>query len=178
VNLEQRATLELQTEALIQAQGVASAVGSENLRPGAQEGLDAIVAEAAPQVDGRVIVVDEQGLLVADSQGPQLLGSMYARPSRPEIVTALNGRPATQIRYSTDLGMELLTTAVPIQDEGQTVGAVRITKPMADVQRETRRATLGLIAIGVAVVIAQGMLGPGPVRALGVPVRGGHAGTP
>jgi len=171
VNLEQRATLELQTEALIQAQGVASAVGSENLRPGAQEGLDAIVAEAAPQVDGRVIVVDERGLLVADSQGPQLLGSMYAMPSRPEIVTALNGRPATQIRYSTDLGMELLTTAVPIQDEGRTVGAVRITKPMADVERETRRATLGLIAIGAAGLAAGLLLAFGVASSLARPLR-------
>jgi signal transduction histidine kinase len=171
VNLEQRATLELQTEALIQAQGIASAVGSENLRPRAEDRLDSIVIDAANQVDGRVVVVDEQGILVADSQGPDYLGSRYATPSRPEIVTALGGRPATQIRFSSDLGMELLTTAVPIQDEGRTVGAVRITKPMADVAQETRRATLGLVAIGLAGLAAGLLLAFAMASSLARPLR-------
>ena len=35
-----------------------------------------------------------------------------------------------------------------------------------------------LIAIGVAIVIAQGMRGSAPARPLRVPVRGGHAETP
>ena len=171
VNLNQRATLELETEALIQAQGIASAIGAENLTPGTRDQLDAIVADAAAQVGARVIVVDREGTLVADSQGPQYVGKLYAKPSRPEIVTALEGRPASQIRYSLDLATDLMATAVPIQDEGRTIGAVSITKPMADVRSETRRATLGLVAIGLAGLAAGLLLAFGLAGSLSRPLR-------
>jgi len=157
VNLQQRARLELETEALIQGQGIASAIGSENLQPRNAGTLDLIVTQAATQVDGRVIVVDTDGALVADSQGSDYVGTDYATPARPEIVAALEGSTQSVARYSTDLGTDLLATAVPIQDEGQIVGAIRITKPMSAVQSETRRATLGLVAVGL-VGLASGLL--------------------
>lgn len=157
VNLEQRARLELETEALIQAQGIATAIGSENLLPKKRDTLDAIVRESSAQVNARVIVIDGAGTLVADSDGPDLLGNTYATARRPEIVAALDGRPESVTRYSTDLGYDQLATAVPIQDEGGTIGAVRITKPMSEVQSQTRRATLGLLAVGFA-GLASGLL--------------------
>ncbi len=150
VNLGQRATLELETEALIQAQGIATAVGATNLLPRNRDALQDIVDEAAPQVGGRVIVVDAEGILLADSQGRRNLGADYANGQRPEIDAAVAGMPETSIRYSQELRTDLLATAVPIQDDGVTIGAVRITKPMADVRSRTRRATLGLVAVGAA----------------------------
>ena len=157
VNLDQRAILELETEALIQAQGIAAAIGSENLQPKNRDVLDAIVAESVAQVGGRVIVVDATGILVADSQGPASLGDDYANGRRPEIDAALSGRTDPQIRYSQELATDLLATAVPIQDEGRTVGAVRITKPMSEVRSETQRATRGLVVVGLA-GLAAGLL--------------------
>ncbi|HET7235284.1 MAG TPA: hypothetical protein VFK59_02505, partial [Actinomycetota bacterium] len=75
INLERRATAELETQALIQAQGIAAAIGAENIvQP---ERLDAIVLEASPQVGGRVIVVDTDGTLLADSSGPAELGTSF-----------------------------------------------------------------------------------------------------
>jgi signal transduction histidine kinase len=154
VNLQQRERLELETQVLIQGQGIASAIGSENLQPRNADRLRQIVARAADQVAGRIIVVDADGILVADTQGPDYLGNLYATAARPEIVAALEGRTQTVTRYSSDLGIDLLATAVPIQDEGRTVGAVRITKTMAEVRAETRRATVGLVAVGLAALAA------------------------
>jgi signal transduction histidine kinase len=171
INFSQRATLELQTESLVQAQGIASAIGLENLQRASRAELEAIVADAGGQVGGRVIVVNEDGLLVADSDGVGSIGNLYARPSRPELVDALDGRPDSEIRYSADLGTDLLATAVPIQDEGRTVGAVRITKPMADVRSETRRATWGLIAIGLAGLAAGLLLAFAVAGSLARPLR-------
>jgi signal transduction histidine kinase len=157
VNLQQRARLELETEALIQAQGIASAVGAENLLPKHRDALASIVEQAAPQVGGRVIIVDRDGILVADSQSPQSLGTLYATAGRPEIVRALSGTAESITRHSVELATDLLATAVPVQDEGRTVGAVRITKPMSEVISQTRRATFGLVAVGLA-GLASGML--------------------
>jgi len=150
VNLDQRATLELETEALIQAQGIAAAIGAENMELRNRDELERIVTRSASQVGGRVIVVDATGILVADSAGAQSLGDNYANGARPEVDAALSGRPDSQIRFSEELSTDLLATGVPIQDEGFLVGAVRITKPMSDVRSQTRRATLGLLVVALA----------------------------
>ena len=106
---------------------------------------------------GRVIVVDDRGFLVADSDGPVTPDTLYATPGRPEIVSALAGTPDSQIRDSFDLGHDIMATAVPIQDEQQLVGAVRITRSVQQVNDNIRNVTLGLAAIGVA-ALAAGML--------------------
>jgi len=171
VNLQQRARLELETEALIQAQGIASAVGSENLLPKRGDVLASIVEQSAPQVGGRVIVVDPEGILVADSQSSQSLGTLYATDGRPEIGQALAGIAESITRHSDELGTDLLATAVPIKDEGRIVGAVRITKPMSEVISQTRRATLGLIAVGLAGLASGLLLAWGLAGSLARPLR-------
>lgn len=168
VNLQQRATADLEREALIQAQGIAAQVGVENI--GAPKRLDQIVTQAADQVGGRVIVVDDQGILVADSEGPASLGSFYATPGRPEIVHALEGTPFSEIRDSVDLGHDIMATAVPIQDEQRLVGAVRITRSVQQVNDNVRNVTLGLAAIGVAALVAGMLLAFGLAGSLSRPL--------
>jgi signal transduction histidine kinase len=171
VNLQQRARLQLETEALIQGLGIASAIGSENLQPRNADELERIVALAGDQVTGRIIVVDADGVLVADTQGKDYVGNLYATAARPEVVAALAGRTQTVTRFSADLDTDLLATAVPIQVGGRTVGAVRITKPMAEVQSETRRATLGLAAVGLAGLAAGLLLAWALAGSLSRPLR-------
>jgi two-component system, OmpR family, sensor kinase len=168
VNLQQRATADLEREALIQAQGIAAQVGVENI--GAPKRLDQIVIQAADQVGGRVIVVDDQGILVADSEGPASLGAFYATPGRPEIVHALEGTPFSEIRDSVDLGHDIMATAVPIQDEQRLVGAVRITRSVQQVNDNVRNVTLGLAAIGVAALVAGMLLAFGLAGSLSRPL--------
>lgn len=168
VNLQQRATADLEREALIQAQGIAAQVGVENI--GAPKRLDQIVTQAVDQVGGRVIVVDDQGILVADSEGPASLGAFYATPGRPEIVHALEGTPFSEIRDSVDLGHDIMATAVPIQDEQRLVGAVRITRSVQQVNDNVRNVTLGLAAIGAAALVAGMLLAFGLAGSLSRPL--------
>jgi len=119
--------------------------------------LSQIVAQAAKQVGGRVIAVDDRGILVADSDGSVSLDTFYATPGRPEIRRALAGTPYSEIRDSFDLGHDIMATAVPIQDEEELVGAVRITRSVQHVNDNVRNVTLGLAAIGIA-ALAAGML--------------------
>ena len=119
---------------------------------------------------GRVIVVDEAGTLVADSEGPEEIGTSFATPGRPEIRSALNGTPHSQIRDSADLGHDIIATAVPIQEEGEIVGAVRITKNVQQVNDNVRNVTLGLLAIGVAGLVAGLLLAFGLAGSLSRPL--------
>lgn len=170
INLQQRAAAELKAQALIQAQGIAAQIGFENID--APERLNAIVVEAASQVgpEGRVIVVDDQGILLADSDGPASLGTSYATPRRPEIRRALDGTPFSEIRDSFDLGHDIMATAVPIQDENRLVGAVRITRSVQQVNDNVRNVTLGLAAIGVAALITGLLLAFGLAGSLSRPL--------
>jgi signal transduction histidine kinase len=155
VNLQRRATTELTTQALLQAQGIAAQIGRDNIDDPAR--LDQIVTQAAAQVGGRVLVVDEQGFLVADSDGSVVPKTLYATSGRPEIQRALEGAPFSQIRDSIDLGHDIMATAVPIQDEQRLLGAVRITRSVQQVNDNVRNITIGLGAIGLA-ALAAGML--------------------
>ncbi|HET7235031.1 MAG TPA: ATP-binding protein, partial [Actinomycetota bacterium] len=134
------------------------------------ERLDAIVLEASPQVGGRVIVVDTDGTLLADSSGPAELGTSFATAGRPEILAALEGNPTSDIRDSADLGHDIIATAVPIRDEERFVGVVRITKSVQQVNDNVRNVRLGLIAIGIAGLAAGLLLAFGLAGSLSRPL--------
>ena len=120
-----------------------------------------------------MIVVGAQGRLLADSAGEERLGADYG--SRPEIVTALGGETDQQERRSETLDETILATAVPVLEAGSAdpVGAVRVTQSVDAVGRATWRATVGLIAIGLLVLVLGLVAGAviaaqvaGPVRRL------------
>jgi signal transduction histidine kinase len=155
VNLQRRATSELTTQALLQAHGIAAQIGGDNIDDPTR--LDQIVTQAAAQVGGRVIVVDDRGFLVADSDGSVAPKTRYATSGRPEIQRALEGTPFSQIRDSIDLGHDIMATAVPIRDEERLLGAVRITRSVQQVNDNIRNITIGLGSIGLA-ALAAGLL--------------------
>ena len=115
-------------------------------------GLDALVARAARDVDGRVIVVDATGTLLADSAGPGLRSTSYE--DRPEIAAVLaDGRPTQGKRRSSTLGEDLLYTAVPVVTEGKRAGAVRVTQSVGAINAKVRRDILALAGIGAAALL-------------------------
>ncbi|HEX4930234.1 MAG TPA: ATP-binding protein, partial [Gaiellaceae bacterium] len=70
--------------------------------------------------------------------------------SRPEIAAALTGVAKQGTRQSDTVGAELLYTAVPILDQGRTVGAVRVTQSNAAVSERVRRNVLVVVGVGLA----------------------------
>ena len=111
-------------------------------------------ARAGSDLGGRVIVVDApRGRLLADSTVGVTQPLPYATAARPEIGTALRGVRAQGERHSDTLGQDLLYTAVPVTNNGQVVGAVRVTQDLAAVHDRVRRAVLALIAIGAFALV-------------------------
>ena len=163
VNLRARARSELESRALLGAQTIAAGMSKPDLVPGAP--LDHAVVAYSTQINGRVIVMDAKGVVLADSQGNDALGINYAGCGRPEILSALGlrcldpltssvgtttPRADTTIRHSTDLGVDLLAAAAPVLDEGQVSGAVRITQDVGAVNSAVREVTIAIVTIGAA----------------------------
>ena len=115
-----------------------------------------------------MIVVDLDGALLADSAGTDRLGTDYGdRPGdRQGARRRRRARTSATARRS---DQEILATAVPVNERGEKVGVVRITQSVDAVSRATRRAIVGLAAIGllvlaiglaVGVVLARQIAGP------------------
>jgi two-component system, OmpR family, sensor kinase len=142
LNLARRVKAEVKNDAASQAFIVAAGASGRMNRPGLLQGL---ARRAGADLGARVIVVDAKGVVRADS-GRTGLGRSYG--GRPEIREALSGRAAQGERHSDTLDQDLLYTAVPVTNEGLTVGAVRVTQSVGDVNSRVWQNVLALAAIG------------------------------
>jgi signal transduction histidine kinase len=142
LNVARRVDAEVKAQAAAGAQVVAvSASGQMDNR----RELTDLVDEARKDLDGRVVVVDQRGRLIADSDREE---GFYG--DRPEIRTALQeGRISQGRRFSATLGESVLYTAVPIVRDGDRVGAVRLTQRVDAIDQRVRRDIFGLIGIGL-----------------------------
>jgi signal transduction histidine kinase len=153
INLSARVSAEVRTQAQAQADLVA-ATAADLLGPEQSGSLRTLASTAAGAVRGRVLIVNANGRVLADSGVPPQLGASYQ--SRLEIKQALGGRQTQFQRSSKTLGQEILATAVPIIHNQRTVGAVRVTQSVAAVHSTVLRTELafGLIAL---IVLALGL---------------------
>jgi signal transduction histidine kinase len=153
LNLAKRTRAEIESNTKIDALTIAAQIGSEGLR--ASTALDQAVTDYALQVDGRVVVMNASGKVIADSDGTAI-GQNYNNGRRPEVTAALNPQdptPYATTRYSEQVQADLLVASAPILDEGL-AGAVRITRNVQDVSNAIRDATVGLVIVGIAGLLA------------------------
>jgi two-component system, OmpR family, sensor kinase len=149
LNLARRVDAEVKNDAAAQAFIVAAGASG---RMESRDDLQRLARRAGGDLGARVIIVDSEGVLRADSAGPDLLSTSYA--SRPEIRTALSGARSQGTRHSDELNTDLLYTAVPVTDQsGRTVGAVRVTQSVEEVNERVRNSVLALIAIGLLALV-------------------------
>ena len=98
-----------------------------------------------------MLILDSTGAPLADSAGPDRADDTYV--GRPEVASALAGKSVQGTRHSDTLDEDLLYTAVPVLDKGQTVGAVRLTQSVGGVNSTIRRDRLALAGVGVGALI-------------------------
>lgn len=148
LNLAKRIDAEVKNEAASQA-FIVAANASGQMDNTAQ--LRKLVRSSGSELGARVIVVGPRGGLLADSTVAAPIKVSYA--SRPEIAAALRGSREQGERHSDTLGQDLLYTAVPITNNGEVVGAARVTQSLAAVHSRIRRGVLALIAIGAFALV-------------------------
>ncbi len=91
--------------------------------------IDHKIKELAAKSDLRVTVITSTGDVLADSwENP---AAMENHLYRPEISSSLTGNQGTSIRYSTTLGENMLYVSIPIYQNNEIVGAVRISSTLA-----------------------------------------------
>jgi sensor histidine kinase regulating citrate/malate metabolism len=171
--LRDRARSELESLALSNAQTIAAVLDSNGLE-GRGRRLARDIERFADDVDGRVVVLDARGTVVADSDGEDL-GQAFATAGRPEVRDALDSTATAGVRTSEDEGGDIVVAAAPIIDDGTLIGAVRISRDVEDVQRNVTRATLGIVVVAVAGLLAGLILAFVLARSLARPLGAGRA---
>jgi signal transduction histidine kinase len=158
-----RLTTKLERDAFILAGRMEEAL--EERTAADQIELGALVTRYGAAEDVRVVVVDDSATAVVGTETD--VGEDFS--NRPEITTALDGRPTTGQRESVTLGEELFYVAVPVLSGDDVVGAVRLTAPNRVVQDRADSRVRGLfvvaaisllIAVGAALVLAVSVTRP------------------
>lgn len=98
----------------------------------------------------RVIVTDASGVVVATSDGLDI-GEDYT--NRPEVVAAISGQAATGERQSETLNDELVYSAVPIEDQYNIIGTLRITFSGRAIDALVSNRIRGLAVVGFLTVV-------------------------
>ena len=108
---------------------------------------DATVGEGA-----RTVVVNDGGVVLADTEGTAPVGEQFATDERPEFAAANAGQIDVRQRHSDTLDEDLLLVTVPVTDNGGVIGALRVSTPMTAVDSSVRSSWLALLLIGISVV--------------------------
>ena len=128
----------------------------ETLETPSAEGLEYVqsaITKYGIESSARVIVLDINGVAIADSESPESIGTSFI--SRPEVVEALTGTVSIGRRFSTTVNQELLYVAVPILNGAQTLGAVRITFPASVVDDAVNERLRGISSVaGITLLVS------------------------
>lgn len=159
LSIERRADSDFQADVLgrtaLLAARIADDVAAVNQGGTSAEtaALNGAVNDAEGPVGERIVVTNANGLVLADSADQAAPGSRFATVERPEFGVALaEGRVDSRRRFSDTAGEELLLVTVPVVDEGEVVGAVRVSASRESVIDRVHSSWLRLAAIGLAVV--------------------------
>ena len=157
-SLEDAFVSELQVETLAAATTMA-----------AQPSVDwqATAEQAAARTGARVVVVDDQLDLIADSDNSTLDRSF----DRPEIEQALQGLVTSDVRPSVTVGENLRYVAAPIVQNYEIVAAVRLSMPEANVSDQIRAADVWLVVFVASVAIAAAVIAWLLARSLAAPLN-------
>ena len=168
VNLSDRVGDEVRTQARNQTD-VLAAGAVEQIRRRDEARLEALAATVGGAARARVIVTDDEGVVLADSAASETVGADYS--PRPEIAAALAGGRSQQQRRSDTLDAEILATAAPVLERGRVVGAVRLTQSVDAVGDATRRTVAGIVAVGFAALLVALLVAFGLARGITRPLE-------
>ena len=163
ISVERRARADFSIELNAAAEAVAVAAPPLMEQPEALARL----AERYSAV-ARIIVTNADARLLADSTMRRRLGRNYR--FRPEIGEALEGRTTRLVRDYPQGGRQYLV-AVPVIEEGQVVGTVRVQRLVEQVDALVRERLLALAGVSLAVLVVGLAVSAALARQLTRPLR-------
>jgi len=158
-NLEENSLHNIQASLINQAYLVENQITAENIKKEDIAHLEPLIATLSGKIKCRITVINNLGKVLADSEKPQKeILEMESHLYRPEVKMALVNEVGIDTRYSSTLKIDMLYVALPIKENKELIGVVRLALPLESVEKtlnEIRKAVLfGLIlALALAFVL-------------------------
>ena len=106
--------------------------------------IDAEIKAIGTKLNIRITVIAPSGKVIADSvEHPEV---MENHGTRIEVIAALRGEPASEIRYSETLHTNLVYAAFPIRLNSQIAGVVRLATPLVEAESGFNQVRSALLA--------------------------------
>ena len=133
------------------------------------EELDGLVKRLGKDINTRITIIDAEGFVVADSEkNPKL---MENHKTRPEIFQVLKGRVATSLRFSSTIKEEMLYVALPIEQSGYTLGVLRVSLFLKDINRLLGSLKINIIYSALIIALISLLCALIFARSLSKPIR-------
>jgi signal transduction histidine kinase len=167
--LLEKKTNDLVKDAFVQASRVQAAVVAGRIDAELTQTIRNYAQEADPPV--RVVVVDRAGNTLLDTNPLNEDDGLRNFSGREEFRIVLDeGDVARGRRYSQTLGNDLVYVAVPVADQGEVVGGLRLTYLTDPIDSATRRYWLFLGTMALVSILAVALLGVLLARWLARPI--------
>ena len=114
--------------------------------------LDALCKDIGKDTPIRLTIVLPDGQVVGDSN--ETPRHMDNHGNREEIVTALQGKIGTSIRFSNTLLQNMMYLALPLKQGGRITGVIRTAIPLTDVENTIRSLQIKIGIFGFIIALA------------------------
>ena len=94
--------------------------------------IDELAKRIGKQTDTRITVIAPNGKILGDSKEDPT--KMENHLGRPEVEQAMRVGIGKSIRYSTTLKEEMLYIALPVKEDGRTIGVIRTSLPLGQIR--------------------------------------------
>ena len=115
--------------------------------------LDRLIKEIAKDIETRITIIALDGEVLADSH--EAAAVMENHRTRPEVMEAIDRRDAaTYERYSTTVESQMLYLALPVEEDGQLFGVIRLALPLSSIHEALARMrnTINLSILFITVI--------------------------
>ncbi len=146
---------------------ILGAYADSAIRNGEHHLLDTFARQGAEKLGGDVLVVDQNGGVLASSRS---LAGENLREA-PELVAALSGSGTIGVRAMERDGTQFLSVAVPTEPGPVVRGAVRLTIPTASLEGRIHKFWLSLLVAGLTVLTAVAIVAVALARWISQPIR-------
>jgi len=154
-DLHRRAVDQVRARLLAEARLMARVVEQPLAEARPSDEIDALVDEAARDVQARVSIIAVDGTVVADSAlSGEALHRVENHRGRPEVQEALKMGAGSSIRHSTTVGDDLLYAAVAIPHRDRVGGVSRVALSLRGVEEQTDELQRAVtVALALAFVL-------------------------
>lgn len=129
--------------------------------------MDVFLKNLTGKVNARITVIDREGIVLADTEKDP--AAMENHKIRPEVIDALSSGVGQSMRFSVTLEEEMLYVALPIEQNSNILGVLRVSIPLKQINSLLHvlqlRIIIGiafitLLSIGIAFLLSRGLSKP------------------